>query len=119
MKRASKVIGFSVPRAMVKEVENLARVERRTKSELFREMVRVYQHFRKQRDLDEARWIANLVRETEREQALRPMPTHEMLANSQRLARAAAKRAKKLGIKISSRSVNNLIHERRKVGRPA
>jgi ribbon-helix-helix CopG family protein len=114
MNRTSKVLGFSVPPAMVTEVEALAREERRTKSELFREMVRVYQRFREQRDRDEARWVSNLIHEARAEQARRPMPVDEMLAESERLSRAGAKRAKKLGIRTTSRSISQLIHERRK-----
>ena len=50
MSRTTKIMGFSVPPAVVKEVETLAKRERRTKSELFREMVRVYRRYRDQRD---------------------------------------------------------------------
>lgn len=57
---------------MVREVERLARQERRTKSELFREMVRVYRRYRKQRDRDEDRWIMGVIQEAEAEQARNP-----------------------------------------------
>jgi hypothetical protein len=102
---------------MVKEVETLAKEERRTKSELFREMVRVYNRFREQRDRDETRWVANLIREANAEQAKKPMTVDEIIQQSEQLARAGAKRAKKLGIKTDPRSVNQLIHERRKTRR--
>jgi metal-responsive CopG/Arc/MetJ family transcriptional regulator len=97
--RTTKILGFSVPPAVVKEVETLAREERRTKSELFREMVRVYQRFRDQRDRDEARWVANLIQETKAEQAKKSMTVDEILAENRRLASASEKRAKKLGLK--------------------
>ena len=99
---------------MVNEVEALAREERRTKSELFREMLRVYQRFREQRDRDEASWVSNLIREARAERARRPMTADEILTESQRLSRAGARRAKKLGIETNSTSISNLIHERRK-----
>jgi len=57
---------------VVREVERLARQERRTKSELFREMVRVYRRYRKQRDRDEDRWIMGVIQEAEAEQARNP-----------------------------------------------
>ena len=38
MPRTTKTLGFSVPPTLAKEVESLARKERRTMSELFREM---------------------------------------------------------------------------------
>ncbi len=41
-KRTSKVIGFSVPPEIYKEVLDYAKKENKTKSELFREMVAVY-----------------------------------------------------------------------------
>ncbi len=119
MSRTSKILGFSVPPAVVKEVEALAKEERRTKSELFREMVRVYHRFRTQRDRDEVRWVANVIQEAEAEQAKKPMTAEEILAESNRLARSGAKRANKLGIKTDLRSVTQLIHERRKARRPA
>jgi metal-responsive CopG/Arc/MetJ family transcriptional regulator len=118
MSRTSKILGFSVPPTLVNEVETLAKEERRTKSELFREMVRVYQRFRHQRDRDEDRWVANLIREARAEEAKKPMTVDELLAESERFTREGAKQAKKLGIKTDPRSVNQLIHERRKTRRP-
>ena len=61
MSRTTKIVGFSVPPTVVREVESIAREERRTKSELFREMVRVYRRYRQQRDCDEDRWTMNLI----------------------------------------------------------
>ena len=119
MSRTTKILGFSVPPAVVMEVESLAKEEGRTKSELFREMVRVYHRFRRQRDRDETRCVANLIQEAKAEQAKKPMTVDEILGESERLARTAAKQAKKLGIKTDSRSVNHLIHERRKIRRSA
>ena len=119
MSRTTKILGFSVPPAVVKEVEALAKEERRTKSELFREMVRVYHRFRDQRDRDDTRWVANLIREAKAEQARNSVTADDLLAESERLARAGARQAKKLGIKTDSRSVTHLIHERRKARRSA
>ena len=114
MARTTKTLGFSVPPTLAKEVESLARRERRTKSELFREMVRVYQRFRLQRDSDEARWVENLIQEAKAEQAENPMTVEKMLAENERLSRAVAKRVKKLGVKTDPRSATRVIHEFRK-----
>jgi hypothetical protein len=46
MARIARTIGFSVPPSVAEEVERLAAEEGRTKSELFREMVRVYRAHR-------------------------------------------------------------------------
>jgi metal-responsive CopG/Arc/MetJ family transcriptional regulator len=99
-------MGFSVPPTLAKEVESLAKQERRTKSELFREMVRIYQRFRHQRDRDEDRWVANLIQDAKVEDAKTPMTVDEILAESEQFAREGAKQAKKLGIKTDAQSAN-------------
>ena len=63
MGRVTKVIGFPVPPALAEEVEQVAKAARRTKSELFREMFRVYQCYRQQREQEEERWVIELIRE--------------------------------------------------------
>ena len=112
MSRTTRILGFSVPPTMVKEVETLTKQERRTKSELFREMVRVYRRYRQQRDRDEDRWVMNLIEETKAEQAKTPMTVEEMIDESNRLARYGRQQAKKLGIK--PKDVDRLIDEYRK-----
>lgn len=119
MSRTTKILGFSVPPTLVKEVESLARNERRTKSELFREMVRVYQRFRRERDRDEARWISNLIREAKAGERAQPLTANAILAESERLARKGAKHAKRLGVKTDLTNANRLIHERRKARKSA
>jgi len=111
MSRTTKIMGFSVPPAVVREVETLAKQERRTKSELFREMVRVYRRYREQRDRDDERWISNLIKEAKAEQATNPMSVDDMLKESDRLARYGEKQAKKLGLK--PKDIDRIIHERR------
>ncbi|MGA3026581.1 MAG: ribbon-helix-helix protein, CopG family [Bryobacteraceae bacterium] len=61
MSRTTRVLGFSVPPTLVEEVEQTARQERRTRSELFREMWRVYRRYRLLRDRD--RWVMTLIEE--------------------------------------------------------
>jgi len=115
MGRTAKMIGFSVPPVLLREVEQMAKEERRTKSELFREMVRVYQRYRRQREQDEDQWIMNLIREAKEEQKRNPMSEEDMLKESEELARYGAGQAKKLGIK--PKDVNQIIYEVRKSGR--
>lgn len=50
MGRTAKTIGFSVPPEVKKEIETLAKRERMTKSELFREMLRAYKQLRAERE---------------------------------------------------------------------
>lgn len=45
-----KVMGLSVPPELYDEYNELAREENRTKSELFREMIRVYKYQKKEQE---------------------------------------------------------------------
>jgi metal-responsive CopG/Arc/MetJ family transcriptional regulator len=94
-----RIVGFSMPPAVAEEVDQLARQERRSKSELFREMLRVYQRYLKQREVADERWVMELIREVQEEEAHQPMNQEEMLRESEGLARYGAEQAKKLGIK--------------------
>ena len=112
MSRTTQILAFSVPPAVVKKIETLARQERRTKSELFREMVRVYERYRAQRELDEQRWVENLIAEAKAAQAKHPMSVEEMRKESDRIARYGERQAKKLGIK--PKDISRLVHEYRR-----
>ncbi len=112
MSRTTQILAFSVPPAVVKEIETLAKQERRTKSELFREMVRVYERYRMQRELDEQRWVENLIAEAKAEEAKHPLSVEEMHKESDRIARYGERQAKKLDIK--PKDINRLVHEYRR-----
>ncbi|MBI3330314.1 MAG: ribbon-helix-helix protein, CopG family [Nitrospinae bacterium] len=112
MGRITKVLGFSVPPALAEEVEQVAKAERRTKSELFREMFRVYQRYRQQREQEEERWVTELIREAQAEQEKNPLTPEELVKELTELARYGAQQAKKLGIK--PKDVNRIIDESRK-----
>jgi hypothetical protein len=116
MSRTTQILAFSVPPTVAKEIETLARRERRTKSELFREMVRVYGRYRAQRDLDDQRWVENLIAEAQAEAAANPMTVEEMLKENDRLTRYGERQRKKLGIK--PKDINRIIHEYRRERRP-
>jgi len=51
MARTTKTLTVSLPPQIYEEIERLAKLERKTKSELFRDMVSVYEDH-----LDEERW---------------------------------------------------------------
>jgi len=51
MGRTTKTLTVSLPPQIYDEIERLARLERKTKSELFRDMVKLYEDH-----LDEERW---------------------------------------------------------------
>lgn len=53
MARTAVTVGFSVPPEVAERIERIAREEGRTKSELFREMVRTYERHRELRVYEE------------------------------------------------------------------
>lgn len=112
MSSIRKVIGFSVPPVIEQEVAQVAKEERRTKSELFREIWRVYKRYRKQRDQQEDNWVLQLIAEAQEEQKTNPMSPEELVAELKALGRDVAGQAKKLGIK--PKDVNRIIYESRK-----
>ncbi len=107
-----KVIGFSVPPAIEREVAQMAKAERRTKSELFREMFRVYKRYHQQREQEEERWVMNLIREAKEEQEKHPRSKAELVAELEEFGREVAAKAKERG--ITGKDVNRIIYESRK-----
>lgn len=53
MARVSKVLSFSLPPDMASKIEDLAKSENRSKSELLREMVSVYERYQAETDWQE------------------------------------------------------------------
>jgi metal-responsive CopG/Arc/MetJ family transcriptional regulator len=111
-----KHVGFTVPPPMEEELEQMAREEHRTKSELFREMVRVYRSYRKRHpepEIDDE-WVMQVIREAQEEEKRNPMTTEEILRESRALAEYGARQAKKMGIDVDDDEViNRIIHEER------
>lgn len=113
MPRTTKVVGFSVPPALAKEIMTVARREKRTKSELFREMFRVYKSYRKQRvQSDYDPHIARLWEEVQREERENPTSDEQMMRDVESLSKSMAKQAKRLGIK-SEKDIERIIQEYR------
>jgi metal-responsive CopG/Arc/MetJ family transcriptional regulator len=112
MARTTEAIGFSVPPSVARQFEHLAKTEQRTKSELFREMVRVYERHREQREEFDEEWVMQIVREVEEEDRLHPMTQEELEREDNELLRYGAAQAKKLGIK--DKDIDRLIHEHHK-----
>jgi metal-responsive CopG/Arc/MetJ family transcriptional regulator len=108
MGRTAKVIGFSVPPVLVQEVEQMAKEKQRSKSELFREMVRVYKRYRQQKAQEEDRWVMSLILEAQEEQTKNPMTQDELIKEDQRLTRYGEQQAKKTGLK--PKDINHEIH---------
>ena len=108
-----KHVGFTVPPPMEEELEQMAKEEHRTKSELFREMVRVYRSYRKKHpepEIDDE-WVMQVIREAQEEEKRNPMTDEEAMAISEELMRYGAQQAKKMGITLED--VDRIIHEER------
>jgi Ribbon-helix-helix protein, copG family len=108
-----KHVGFTVPPPMEEELEQMAKEEHRTKSELFREMVRVYRSYRKRHpepEIDDE-WVMQVLREAQEEEKRNPMTDEEAMAISEELMRYGAQQAKKMGITLED--VDRIIHEER------
>lgn len=112
MSKTTETVGFSVPPPLARKIEKIAKAERRTKSELFREMLRIYKRYRQQRERkeDEA-WMMKLIKEAQEEQKKNPMSPEELLQEFEASARYGAAQAKKLGIK--PKDIDRIIHEHR------
>jgi len=110
---------FSVPPALARRMEKIARQERRTPIALLREMLRVYERHKQKQEEEPytEEWVMNLVREVEEEDRLHPKTQEELDREDEELRCYADAQTKKLGIK--EKDIVRLIHERRKRRRHA
>ena len=105
---ATKNISITMPVAMVKDAERLAKRENRTLSELVREALRHYATSRRARiDPGEPEWIARIIGEAKEN----PLAPEDISAADKRLAAYGARQAKKVGFK--ERDTVRMIHESR------
>lgn len=105
--RTTKNISITMPIAMVKDTERLAKRENRTMSELVREALRHYQARRVGAEPEDMQWILRVIEEAKKN----PMTPAELRAESESLAAYGARQAKKLGAK--EKDVVRLIHQSR------
>jgi hypothetical protein len=116
MARTTKMIGFSVPPSIAEEVDLVANEERRTKSELFREMFRIYQTYRHElRQAEEEQFqhmIDEAIAEGQREKENPTMRQEEIDKREGELLRYGESQAKKLG--IAEKDVDRIVYGRRK-----
>ena len=118
MARTMKMVGFTVPLAMADELERMAEEEQRTKSELFRQMFRVYRTYRKEMARSEEERIDRLVEQALQEAREQPMTEEEMDAVEKALVRYGARKAKELGI-TDEAEVDRIVYRARKRNRSA
>lgn len=110
MARTTKVLGFSVSPEIANAFEGVAQSERRSKSELFREMFRVYQQYRTKRTVFDDQWVMDIVREAKEN----PMSDEELLVESKRLASSATQRIKEMGLEhLTDDDVQDIIYAHR------
>ncbi len=108
-----KHVGFTLPSPMEREFHKMAAEEHRTKSELFREMFRVYRSYRKRQpepEIDDA-WVMQLIAEAQDEERRNPTTPDQRVAEFRKLSRYGGERARELGIK--EEDIDRIIHEHR------
>jgi hypothetical protein len=101
---------------MEREFHQIATEEHRTKSELFREMFRVYRSYRKRHPEPEItdEWVMQMIQEAQEEQRRNPMTPRELVTEFKELARYGAEQAKRVGIDVEDDEVvNRIVHEER------
>jgi Arc/MetJ-type ribon-helix-helix transcriptional regulator len=106
--RVTKNVSITMPVAMIKDAERLAKRENRTMSELVQEALRHYATSRRtQPDRGDLPWIDRIIGEAKRN----PLAPEEIIAEDKRLAAYGARQAKRLGFK--ERDTVRMIHESR------
>lgn len=110
--RISKLVTFTVPPAMVEEMDLIAKEERRSKSELFREMFRLYRLFREQKRREDEERLGQIV-----QRALADAPSgaeneSELLLSLGALQSYGAERARAAGI-INEDQLDHLLYASR------
>lgn len=120
MRRTMEPTEFSVPPALARRVEKLARQERRTPTALLREMLKVYERHKQgqEEELYTEEWALRLMQEAQEEERLHPMTEEEEEREEEELQRYGAAQTKKLGIK-SDKDIERIIQEHRKRHRNA
>lgn len=111
---------FSVPPALARRMEKLARQERRTPTALLREMLRLYERHKQEQEVEPytEEWALRLMQEAQEEERLHPVTKEEEEREEAELQRYGAAQTKKLGIN-SDKNIERIIHEHRKRHRHA
>ena len=95
--REAKIVSFSMPPALAEEIERIARKEHRTKSELFRDIFRLWKEQRQRQQQDDE--INSLVAQTIADTQSEPAPSiGKNLKTSDHLACYGEQQADQLGI---------------------
>lgn len=109
MARTTRVLGFSVSPEIAEAFDTLAQAERRSKSELFREMFRVYQQYRRKRTEFDGQWMMDIVREA------KAMSDDEFEALNRELTEYGARRTKEMGLEhLTDDDIQNIVHAHRR-----
>jgi hypothetical protein len=112
MPRQTETINFSVSPVMLREVERIARAERRPGKSVFRDMVNAYKARRQPSAAMVEPWVEEVIREAKEEQKKQPLSTDDLAAQLKTFARDFSKRAKARG--IAAKDIDRLIHDVRR-----
>ncbi len=107
MPRQTKPIDFSVPPTALREVERIARAERRAGKTVFRDMVKAYKD-RRDQYVSADPWVTSLLQEAKEEQKKHSLSSNELAAQMKSFAQDFAQRAKARGITV--KDIDRLIY---------
>jgi len=110
--RKTKIIAFSVPPSIYEEVVSIARKQNKTKSELFRDMVRLYSRYQKMEEQEELNRIFRLIMEAKEEVKRKGYDNKEEWNEFERLQKYGLHKSKELDIN-SEEEIERLIDEQR------
>ena len=105
--RSTKNISITMPTAMVKEAERIAKRENRTMNELVREALRQYKSRRGRTTQEELRMVLRIINEVKRN----PLTPEELRAENKRLMQYGAQQTRRAGVK--ERDITRVIRESR------
>jgi metal-responsive CopG/Arc/MetJ family transcriptional regulator len=109
--RTTRNLSITMPLAMIKDAERLAKREHRTMSELVREALRHYAASRRtQPEPWEIQQMMRIIAEAQSQQKEQPLTPAQLRAESKRLARGTAKYARP---DLTEEDVVRIIHEHR------
>ena len=112
MPRQAETINFSVSPVMLREVERIARAERRPGKSVFRDMVKAYKERRQHSAATVELWVEDVIREAKEEQKKQPLSPDDLAAQLKSFAQDVSKRAKARG--ITAKDIDRLIHDVRR-----
>ena len=114
MRKNTKIIGFSVPVSVAEDVDAIAQRERRTKSEVFQAMLRLYKTESAKRGDDFDEWVNGIIVESLEEKQQSPMTAEQAITAFRSQAKTGQNKGAAQGRVRTEEDINRIVHEERK-----